>query len=193
MKPVFALILFTLTACANAPEPPPDFPPIRFTHAEQVRLDAAQVTVESEYNAPLQAPFVEHLFPTSPEQAVRNWVNDRIQPAGDRGLFHMTIHQASVQEVPLEQSKGLTGLLTTEPSERYDAVLTATAKLYKEARLLPMAEANIAVNISRSIQENATLNEREKFFYDLTRDLMQQFDAQMTDQLNTYFQPYILP
>src|SRR3546814_17397284 len=56
-----------------------------------------------------------------PKDAAVRWAQDRLVASGDRLTFRYIVREASVVESPLPVSGGITGMLTTDQSERYEA------------------------------------------------------------------------
>ncbi len=98
-------------------------PRIAFAQVAPIKLDVREIEVERAYQPPHAAPNVEHLFAVPPAAAATLWAVDRLVAVGPLGRARFIVREASVVEIPLEQSGGLTGAFTTEQSERYDARL----------------------------------------------------------------------
>lgn len=185
-----ALLLF---ACAPAPIiPPEEVEPPRFTQLAPIGFQANELRIASDFAPSFRAPHVEHLFQTTPAEAMAIWAKDRLKISGQGGLLELEIIDASVTEIPLQVKTGLGGLLTTEPSERYDARLVATLKLYDGIQRLPAAETEVTVQLSRSIEEGADVYAREQFFNDFLEDMMAAFNTQMETEITAYFQPFLI-
>lgn len=190
----FALVLAAgLAALAACTTPPPQnaFPDITFAHETPIRLDVREITVEQAYKPPLTPPNVEHLFPVRPGQAAMRWARDRLVAAGATRRARYIVRDASVVEKPLKQSEGLTGLLTTEQSERYDARIVVEMQIIGddgriEGSLTAKAER------SRSVPEDITLNERERVWFQMTEDLMKELDGQLEQTIKSTFFPFVV-
>jgi len=64
-------------------------------------------------------------------------------------------------------------------------------RLYSGARAVADVEGDVNVLRSKSINEDATINDREKLFYDMTVGMMQQFDGAAEARLRQYFGAYL--
>lgn len=179
-----------LAACEQAPKPVP-LTPIDFTHKTPISLAVSEIRVVENYRAPLQSPNVEHLFPTPPSEAVKMWSNQRLRAAGASGLLEITLEDASVIEQPLPKTDGVRGFFTDDQSDRYDARIKATIRLYTGERAIANAEGSINLVRSRSINEKASVADRERFYHQMVLDMMQQFDAEAETRFRQYFSPYI--
>jgi hypothetical protein len=188
MKKFLALAAFVfLAACQEAP-PSTQFAPISIP-GSQFRLNVAEIRVED--NTQVAANDVSSHFPVTPNAAVQQWVRDHFVAAGSTGYMVVMINDGSAKEVKLQKSDGLKALFRDEQDARYDTHIGATFRLYTGASALSDAEVNIDVAHSRTINEKATLVEREQFYYDLTHDLMQQFNAQAEPRVRQYFAPFL--
>jgi hypothetical protein len=178
-----------LSACELAP-PSGDFPELTYGHLAPLRFDVASVEVEQAYQPSSEAPNVELLFPRRPDQAAANWGRDRLQAVGASRLMRYTVREAPVVEVALETQSGLTGVVTRDQSERYEARLTVEVEILDDSG---RQEGNAMARVARSVTvaENATLHEREEVWYELTRKLMDDMNAQLEDTLKRVFARYL--
>jgi hypothetical protein len=177
--------ILLLAACAPVPQRPV-FPDIRFTDRPPMRIDAASIDVIREFRAPLQPPFVDHLFPVTPERAMENWAQDRLQPSGTTRRVQARITDASVREIALPKTPGIRGTFTTDQAQRYDAQVAMTVDLLDERGV---AQRTVSAKAARSqtIPEGITPVERDRVWYELTRALMTEFDQEMESQIRTNF------
>lgn len=191
MKKIFALAAaaLLLASCQEAAAPQ-SLAPIHFGGKPPMRFNVAQINVVETYRSPMQVPNIEHTLLPTPTQAVQQWAAQRLQAAGTRGNLEITIEDASVKEVALPKKKGVEGFFTDDQSERYDARIRATMRLYDGANVMSMADASVEVTKSRSVNEKATVAEREKMFHDMTQEMMTQFDAEAEARLRQYFGNY---
>ena len=178
-----------LAACELNP-PRRDFPELTYGHLEPMRFDVGAVEVERAYQASSEPPNVELLFPVRPGDAAANWARDRLQAVGTSRTLRFIVREASVTETALEIQGGLTGAVTTEQSERYDAKLSVEVEIIdntgrKEAR------ATARVMRSITVPEDATLHEREATWYQLTQKLMNDLNTQLEGTLRRVFFRYM--
>lgn len=187
---IAAAACMLLAACNPAPQPP-SITPIDFSGKAPISLNVAEIRVVENYQSPLNAPNVEHLFPTSPAKAVKTWTSQRLRAAGTAGILEVVVDDASVIEKELPKTEGVRGLFTDDQAERYDARLRVTMRLYAGDRAISDAEGNVNVVRARSINEKATLSEREQFYQQIVIDMMQQFDSEAEMRLRQYFSNYL--
>lgn len=178
-----------LSACELHP-PTGDFPELTYGHLEPLRFDVGKVEVEQAYQPSSEPPNVELLFPVRPGEAAAKWGRDRLQAVGTTRRLRYIVREAPVKEVALETKGGLTGAMTTEQSERYEARLVVELEIYDDGG---WKEASAMARVARSITvpENATLHERETTWYQLTEKLMNDMNAQLEDTLNRVFFRYL--
>jgi len=174
-----------LTACAGAP-PAPTYPEIRFVQGDTLPIQALRVEISSVFQPTFAPPHVEHLMPISPERMARQWALDRLQPLrAGQAVARFEILDAQVVETRLKTKTGLVGTFTDEPSERYDATLTARLTLDDPERRY---HGNVETTATRSltVQEGASINDREKAWYELTKKLAEEFDRAMSANIRRY-------
>ncbi len=186
---VVLAIAGAVSSCTAAP-PEPVYPQLTYGHLGAIRLDVAAVEIVEVYVPPLKPPNVEHEFPITPGAAARRWFEDRLQAVGAAGLALAVVREASVVEVALKKTTGLTGLVTKDQSERYDAKLVMEIEI-RSAVGDREAFVRAVATRSRSVPEDITLNDREKVFFELTEALMNDINAQLLNQINQHLVKYL--
>lgn len=189
MKKMLALLAIALlaTACNEAPATQ-TLAPIRFTQPP-LRVSVAQVRVDDA--TPSRANAVDAQMPTAPATAVQNWVQDRLVAAGGQGQLVVTIENASVLETRLTKTDGVRGFFTDDQDAKYDANIVAHFRIYNGVSTMAVAEASVNVSRGRSINEKATLAERERFYHQLVSDLMSDFNQQADSRIRQYLGQYV--
>lgn len=187
---LLALTTLTLIGCQQAPTPQ-TLQPLSFASMPKIRIAAAEIRVVEQYEPPLKAPNVEHMFPNPPTKAVNQWVADRLQAAGTSGLLEVSIEDASVVEVPLPKTDGVRGFFTDDQSERYDAKLRVTFRMYDGLKAASIAAGDVNVVHARSINEKATIQDRERLFDEMMKEMMMQFNSESENRLRQYFNAFL--
>ncbi len=160
-------------------------PDLTYSHLRPLVFDVGSVAIALDYQAPLAAPNVDHLFPVPPAEGLRRWLSGRVKSGGGDGDVRFVITDASVIETRLALKKGLTGAFTKEQSERYDARIEAVLEIRDGGGArLGFAEAN--VTRSTTVREDANINERELAWFKLTEALMKDFDAEMEKSIRRH-------
>ncbi len=191
MKKLLLLGLLALVACSRGTENYTPTP-FSFAGAPPIKVNVAEIRVVDGYEAPLAAPHVDHSFPTPPAKAIGQWVKDRLIAAGAQGIMEVTIENASVREVKLPKKTGIEGWFTDDQDVRYDAAIKVSMRLYADASGLANATAEVTATRSNTINEKASVADRERLFDTMTRTLMTQFEMEAQGQLRQYFTAYLL-
>lgn len=187
---LWPLVLLALAACASPP-PPPEFRPISFAARGMLALDVAAIDVERRYRPPLAEPNVEHGFPITPVAALEAWPRERLRAAGSSGTARFVIEEASVVREALPKAGGLKGLVTTEQEARYSALFKVALKVAgADGR---SGEVRTEARRARSLPEGVTLNERDRFFYELTRDTLAELDTALEQNIREHLADFLLP
>jgi hypothetical protein len=186
LRLVVLLFVGALLGSCTTADPVQRLAPFRFDDKPPLRLLVANLEVQSRYTPPLRAPNVDHQFPITPENAMRQWAKDRLVPSGgSQAVARFIVLDASVVEEALPRTSGVRGALTTDQAERYSAKAEAVLEIADPSgRVIGTTEAR--VSLSRTVPEGVTLNEREKFWYTLTGDLIAQFDREMEATVRRY-------
>ena len=92
--------------------------------------------------------------------------------------------------VPLKKSSGLTGLVTKDQAERYDARVAVELLIY-DVQGRQVASAQGQAVRSRSVREDITLTERDQVWYDMVKTIMAELDEQLTKTIKTSLFPYV--
>jgi hypothetical protein len=159
-------------------------PALTFAHLEQIRFDAAIVEIVDEYRPTLAAPNVDHIFPTSPAQAARDWAAARIGAAGVTGSVRVVIQNASVVKIDLPVRTGVGGLFFNEQDVRYEAVLEISIE-YRRG-LFVTSSVRTEVMRSRTAPESISVAERNQLFFNLIEDLLADLDTEMVRNIAQY-------
>jgi len=179
-----------LAACATPLPPRPQYPPITFQDQAPIGLDVSDVAVEVAYVAPAVPPNVDHLFPVLLSDAAQQWARDRLRAGGASFRARYVVQDASVVAVPLKTSSGLTGLVTKDQAERYDARVAAELLIY-DSQGRQVASAQGQAVRSRTVREDITLTERDQVWYDMTKAIMADLDEQLAKTIKTSLFPYV--
>ena len=160
-------------------------PELTFTHLGGIKFNVSRLETSSKYKAPMKRPNIEHLFPAQPVVAMKRWATDRLKTTGRSGVARFIVHEASVIEEKLKMDSSFTGVFTKQQSERYTGRVEATLEIFDtRGKRLGFASAN-AVR-SKTVREDATLNERDKAWFDLVEELMKEFDREMTKNIKSH-------
>ena len=184
---ILFVLAFGLAACET--QPVPQFRELTFSQLEPIRLAVDNVEVIDAYRSPLRDPNVEHRFPTAPAAAARRWAEDRLIATGGGARAVYTIIDASVIESPLEPTGGVKGIFTRDQSERYDAILQVKIDVFDDTGG-SRATTTVTARESRTVREDATLNEREQVWFDMTEALMDALNGQLESNIDQFLDGY---
>ena len=125
-------------------------------------------------------------------QVMHEWSDKRLVAAGRENVLevHLTDADIAKKELPKEKS-GLEGLFTKEQTEQYDGKLSVELKLYTPERTLPIAHAEISAELSRSLREDANMQDRKRLYRAMTAELMEQMDEALGRNIQQYFTTYL--
>ena len=93
LKLLAAAALIALGGC-NSSLPSDRLPEMTFRHLPQIQLLVSDIQIETTAPQSTEPPNIAHLFPTPPEQALRNWARDRLVARGTGGQARFTIVRA---------------------------------------------------------------------------------------------------
>ena len=179
-------LLFALCACSGVNPPAPRMPQMTFANLQALQLDVARVEIVSKYQPPAQAPHIEYDMPVSPENAIKRWVQDRLQPVGKSGTLRVTILDAQATDNPLKVDTGVKSLFEKQQVSRVDVSVEVLLQILDE-RQFAVAEASAKASRSRTMPEGLKLNERDSILYDLVEATMLEFNTNMDPYMRTSF------
>jgi hypothetical protein len=177
-----------LAACQTTE--PENLPKMTFKHLPPLQLSVGDIQLVSNFERSADAPHVTHKFPVSPEKALIQWAEDRLQIAGKKNTARLTITRADAQEIGLKLDKGFTGAFKNQQSDRYDTFISAQLEILDDRNI---RQAIVSANASQSItvSEATSLADRRKIWYNLVEKLMMQFDAAMQNNIEKNLQRYL--
>jgi len=179
---MLAALSLGLVAC-ETPVQMQKFPDLTFAHLKPLKLNVAKIEVVSQYRAPLKAPNVEHLFPISPVTALKQWAKDRFRAVGRSGTARLVILNAAAIEAQLQKKTGFTATFTKQQSQRYDLTVEARLEVANgSSRGITTAHASRF----STIREDASINNRERLWFDLTEALVGDFDKAMEENIHKH-------
>ena len=166
-----------LTGCAVKTTSAPEVS-LTFMNRPAIHLNVGKIQVVNRYQMPLKPPLVEHLMPVAPGAGVERWAMDILRAGGSGNTAVLTIHDASVTEISLQQKPGLKALLTLDQAQRYNARLRATLEI-RDVNGQQGGQVEVEVTRSQTVPENITLNQRTAVWFQMVEGLLADFAAQM--------------
>ncbi len=168
----------------------PRYQDISYAHLGQFDLDVADVDIVNEYRPPLRLPNVEHLFPMSPGRAAVRWAQDRLRPVGNVRKARFIVRDAAVTETQLALESGVRGALTMEQAHRYEARLSIVIEILSETRGKEAYVEAQAIR-TRTLPENATVNERLGMFHAMAQELIADINIQLERNIRRYLTQFV--
>ena len=183
----FALALSSLflTLGCETPVATQKLPKITFVHLQPFSINVASIEIVNQFSSTMKAPHIEHKVPTSPATALIQWVKDRLKATGKFGKLRLFIEDASATETKLDLDKSLKGQFTKQQSHLYKFSLRATA-LLTDASGVRLGSATVKATRSTTIREDISLNERQRAWFELVDQLINDFNLQMEARLNQH-------
>jgi hypothetical protein len=188
---VLAVAAVAVLAACETPVQVERFPELTYDHLTSFQLNTLTVQVKSDYTPPLAPPNVDHLFPTPPKKAMERWGVDRLKAAGSQGSARFTIIDASIIETKLKLEPGITGALTKQQAFRYDATVEGSLEVM-DSRGFRKGFASARVRRSRTVREDATLNDRDRIWFNLVEDLMRDFNAEIEKNIRQHLGGHLM-
>lgn len=162
-----------LSGCTNAPPMTLNQPDLTFAQMQPIAVNVAKIEVFAEYKAPMAGPNIEHEFQTPPLESIRQLLQTKLTPAGDRQILRAFIDDASVRMDRLKIRDDFMGTFYREPAERYIGRIAVRFELVNEdAPDIILARANISSDRNNSTLENASLADRDQAYMMLTESMM---------------------
>lgn len=183
--------LIALGACQSSP-PPLLLAEVTFSHLPPFRLDVAAIEYVDRFVAPLEPPHVEGLFPVTPANVARRWVEDRLAAAGTGRTARATLIDASATRQALATGGGVTGFFTDEQEERYDVALDLMIEIVGADGRYIEAHVRASAAASATVAEDATLEERDGALHRLTEEAIQSLDRELDAGIRRHLADYLL-
>jgi hypothetical protein len=192
MRSVLAvLLLVALAGCADKYETFQP-PPLDFSNRPPLRFAVGAIDIRTAYQPKGAPPYVEHTFALTPEAAVRQLLEHRLQAVGGPGRLQAVILDASVTEQKLQTKTGIQGYLTTEPAARFEGRVKVRVDHLDDAGNIKASISTTATR-TRALPEDIGYAERQQIGYELVRDLIDDLDAGLSANLRETFADLLRP
>ena len=186
---VSGLLVSFLYACTNAPMSEPNFV-LGFENYEPYLVDVATLEIVDQYKSPFSDPYVEHLSPVTPAQAVREWVSARFRPVGEVGRLRVTVANASIIGKSLDTNKNFTALFISEQGAELTGALSVTVEVLN-TQDISVAHVAAYSSARKTLGENASLVDRDYAMFSVTKSLLEAFDVEVSRQIDQYLQLFL--
>lgn len=187
---VLVLLLAALGACDTSPTREP-FPKLTYSYLPPFRLAVAEVEVLDQYHPPLAPPYIEQQFPVSPAGTAEQWGHDRLQAVGGSGRAIYTVLRGDAIDVHLANNdSGMFGQFTVPQSDRYDLTIAVKLDIFDPSGRV-VASVNARAIRSNTVAADATLNDRERLWFDMTEATMKDLNGQLEKSIPLYLRAYL--
>lgn len=171
-----AVAIMGVVGCSTISPQPRPVPILGYHKYPPVRLNVGRIEVVNNYN-PSQLPNrIENQMAMPLPDAVNDWARSRFQARGQDGVLTITIDNASVVAEDLARTKGVKGFFTIDQSRRVTGRInvrfSATGMSFGTS-----GNAQVSVNSSRTLAENASLHDQDVVMADMTDHMMSELDA----------------
>lgn len=183
-----ALAVVLLGACAQTPLPPQSHPELTFSHLKPIALNVATIEISDETRQPSLSDKeneISYRFPTSPKKAMQNWVRDRLVATGTTGSAVVILESAYAVEEKLQIKDGISGVFTTDQSEKYTTDVKARIEI-RDENFRVKSTASGQAHRSSTVSEDISLYDRESSWVMLVEKMMDDFDKVMVENMSKY-------
>ena len=163
-------------------------PELTFTHRPIIQLDVEKIEIINEYKMPFKSPNIEHLVPISPGASAERWASDVLRPVGRTGTAQFVITKGTVIQENLKIKKGIQGIFSVDQSKRFKGTVEVRLDIFKDQK---KAVARASASRSQTLREDASPNTQARLWYNIVESLMQGFDREMREQINSHLQKYL--
>ena len=190
-----ALILVALLGALSACDTPPTrepFPKLTYSYLPPFRLAVARVAVVDQYRPTLAPPYIEQQFPISPAGTAEQWGHDRLAAVGGDGTAVYTVLRGDAVDVhlPDNNSSGMFDQFTVPQSDRYDLTIAVRLQILDPSGRV-VASVHASATQSHTVAADATLNDRERLWFDMTEATMKDLNGQLEKSIPLYLQAYL--
>ena len=182
------MLVILLTGCASSVPPPVAYPDLTWQHKQPITFFAfeREVIDQSRDRAQLGRPLT---LPIDPALQLRSWFNQRLALSRGGSKLRLVIEQASVTREKLPRKQGLTGFFTDDLQYRVTLDLKARVEVLNGSKVAGAVRSNVVR--TATMRESLSLAEREDLLYELIDAGMRDLDAQMEQQIGTFFGEFI--
>lgn len=179
-----------LSACSSVNPPPSRLPELSFSQFAPYRLNVGRIEVVSQFQPVAQAPHIEYDMPVAPENAIKRWVQDRMQPVGRTGTLRVVIRDASAIETALKTDTGFTGMFKKEQASRIDMTADIALQMLDDRQFV-IAEVSGQAAASHTTLEGQKLNDRDRLLYDMVVQLITNLNSQVDPNIQANFRQWL--
>ena len=185
---LFIFLFFIPIAGCDTPNLENSLPELTFKHQKIIQLDVERIEIINEFKMPFKFPNVEHLVPISPGASAERWASDILRPIGKSGIAQFVITNGSVIREDLKIQKGVKGIFSLEHSKRFEANVNVRLEIFKDQK---KSVARASASRSQTLREDASPNLQSRLWYNLVERLMESFNREIRNQINTHLRLFV--
>jgi hypothetical protein len=185
LKLFIVAVGLALAGCTNNPPPSSALPPVSFADQPPFVLNVARIEIVSKYNAPSTPPHIELTMPVTPENAIRRWVQDRIQPRGTQGTLRVVINDATATEANLPKDPNAS-MFNDEPQSKVDMSVDVTLQLLDDRQFVS-AEVSGKASRGDTLRSGLKLNEHDRILYNMVVEVVKAMGDEISPRIKTTF------
>lgn len=172
---ILAVATLAVVACTSSMPAPRPMPILAYQKYPPMRVNVGRVEVVDNYTSG-QYPNIEGQMALPLPQAVHDWAQNRFQANGQDGVLTITIDRASVVTDNLQRTTGVKGWLTVDQAQRLSGQIVvrfaATGMSFGTS-----GNAMVEVKSSRTVPEDASLQQQDVILANLTDSMFTELDA----------------
>tara|TARA_B100001123_G_C14949249_1_gene882970 strand:+ start:84 stop:716 length:633 start_codon:yes stop_codon:yes gene_type:complete len=181
--------VFFIVACSSPPLQKTSLS-LQLDDAAPYLMDVAAIEVINRYRSPFNDPYVEHLSPVTPADAIRSWASARFRAVGQEGTLLVTITDGSIEGKSLDTNKDFKALFISEQGANFVGTLSVTLEVL-DAQNASLGSVVAYSSASRTLAEDASLTDRDYAMFHLTQALLDAFDFEASRQVDKHFHLFL--
>ncbi len=192
-KTLYLISILSLFACESKISTP-QYAMISFAHISPIYFNVAEIIIRNDYQKITKATDnIDEQLPIDLSQIANSWAESRLIANGDNGQLIFIIKNASIVEKNLKKTTGLTGILTIDQAQQYNAHISIEIIAKKSnASHSKQAKTAIEVKHSQSVNEKITLNQRSQIWYQMVEKIGIDMDKILDKNIKIYLKDFII-
>ena len=184
-----AMIVLGSAALSRALADPPG--PLVFAEQSLIPVEASALEVRIDDSAPHDYPYVGWRSPIPYDQAVRTWAAQRFSMTGQTvNVLRVTLKQGTITEKLLPVATGISGWFKKQQGADYQGTLDIeVAVVDPNGAVLATADAKSWA--TESVAENATQQDKEKAWMNVTKTTFDNLDRELLPNMRKTMAAYL--
>lgn len=182
----FACVLGLSACTVSGPSEAPRV--VDVSRASPVVVNVSFIEFANGYRAPMGAPNVEHLFKTTPAEAVQQLLTRQLVVGGVQDTLRVTIEDASVVRTALPIKESIFGLFSKEPAEEFTGRISLKFEMFDpSAPDIIRGRASVTAARQKSLSNDASPADRDMAYHQMTQELVDDVAAQVGKTVRSTF------